>query len=147
MTTLQSLPLLRGGWPLIQTCPIKSYKSVPHQPHMMLLPERDQLHVPLPLQLQLSGKTILVSAIIDSGACSCFVDSAFLTLHQLPVCNKRQGFTVHSRRLWYQIMAGYARDCIHFLQNFLGSSRTSQFGCFNLAYVSYHPWPTIVEGP
>lgn len=61
----------------------------------MHLPGRDLLHLPLLLQFQLPGRTIPVTAIIDSEACSCVVDSVFVTLHQLPVCTKRQGFTVH----------------------------------------------------
>lgn len=61
----------------------------------MHLSGKDRSHVSLSIMLPFSEKTVPVLAVIDSGACSCFVDSAFASLHQLPVCAKKKEFHVH----------------------------------------------------
>lgn len=52
------------------------------------------VQVTLPLSFQLPRSVILVSVIIDYGACSCFIDLSFTKQHQIPLQTKAQWFSV-----------------------------------------------------
>lgn len=62
--------------------------------HVPALPNQS-FHLALPILLQLPGRSIQVSAIIDSGACSCFMNLSFAAGHLILLQTKTRGLSVH----------------------------------------------------
>lgn len=54
-----------------------------------------QTYVPLSVSLQLAEKEICLPAIIDFGACSCFLDAASAQRLHIPLLPKKQSLQVH----------------------------------------------------
>lgn len=79
----------------VRNCPAKHRKCLTILPVNLPPVSSSSTHVALPISFQLPGRTIPVSAIIDSGACSCFVDLTFATQHQIPLQAKAQGRSVY----------------------------------------------------
>lgn len=67
------------------TCPAKLRKclsvSSVNQPNLSV----SSAHIALHISLQLSGRIVSVTAIIDSGACSCFIDLFFAAQQHIPL--------------------------------------------------------------
>lgn len=51
-------------------------------------------HIALPILLQFPERTLSVTTIIDSGACSCFIDLSFAAQQHIPLQPKTQGLSV-----------------------------------------------------
>lgn len=77
----------------LQGCPIMPSKWI--EPPSVSPYAVKSLHLTLCLSLQIPGRIIQVAAIIDSGACSCFIDIHFSKRYGIPLCKKPQPFTVH----------------------------------------------------
>lgn len=52
-------------------------------------------HLTLSISLQLPGRSILVFNIIDSGACSCFMDLSFAVQCEIPLQPRSRRMSVH----------------------------------------------------
>lgn len=63
----------------VRNCPLKLRKCLSLSTDYVTPLVKNTTHLALPLLLQLPGKTLQITAIIDSGACSCFMDSLFAT--------------------------------------------------------------------
>ena len=72
----------------VANCPIKMRKCRFSVPVNVSTLSTNTTHLALSLSLQLPGRTIPVNAIIDSGACSCFIDATFASLHHIPLRKK-----------------------------------------------------------
>ena len=79
----------------VRTCPAKYRKSTSlssvHTPVVF----NNSSHLAVPVLLQLPGRAIQTSAILDSGACSCFLDSSFAIQHHIPLRPRAIGLSVH----------------------------------------------------
>ena len=72
----------------VYNCPVKIRKFRSSIPGNISAITTNPNHLALILSLQLPGKTVSVNAIVDSGACSCFIDSSFADMHNIPVRTK-----------------------------------------------------------
>ena len=79
----------------LRTCPIRPSKF-PIQPVFNLhVSNSSQTHLVLFVSLQLPEKTIRLPAILDSGACSNFLDSNLALKLHIPLRNKDQRLQIH----------------------------------------------------
>lgn len=93
----QNLCLYCGGsGHYVRSCPVKPRKSL-FTTSASLTPSslNNSAHFTIPISLQLPGRTLQTTAIIDSGACSCFVDLSFAAEHHIPLQPKAQKLSVH----------------------------------------------------
>ena len=79
----------------VRNCPLKLRKCLSMSPSHTDFITQPASHLALSVSFQLPGKTLLTPAIIDSGACSCFMDSSFAAKHQIPLLPKTHGLSVH----------------------------------------------------
>lgn len=79
----------------VRSCPNKTRKSL--SATSKIAPALPNLanHLALSITLQLPGQDLLTPVIIDSGACSCFIDLTFATQHRIPLRTKSQGLAVY----------------------------------------------------
>lgn len=81
----------------MRTCPAKVRKCLPISSMCAPVSPNTASHLALSIMLQLPGRnaSIPVSVIIDSGACSCFIDLTFATNHHISLQPKTWGLAVH----------------------------------------------------
>lgn len=78
----------------VLNCPVKRSKCPSSVYTSLSALSANSTHIALPLSLQLQEGTIMINAIIDSGACSCFIDSNFASQHNIPLRTKTHGLAV-----------------------------------------------------
>lgn len=79
----------------VRNCPLKLRKCLSLSSDYVAPLAKITSHLALSVLLQLPRKTLQISAIIDSGACSCFMDSSFAAKHQIPLLPKAHGLSIH----------------------------------------------------
>lgn len=79
----------------LQNCPARPCESVSAPVTSSNFVKSNSTHLTLPLSLQLPGRCIQTQSIIDSGACSCFMDCTFAKQHQIPLQTKAQHLKIH----------------------------------------------------
>ena len=80
----------------MRSCPAKLRKSLFLSfVHLPAFPKNCSTHLAVSVVFQLPGRNIPVHAIIDSGACSGFLDQSFATRHRIPLRSKTIGLSVH----------------------------------------------------
>lgn len=81
----------------LQSCPVRSskFQSAPSTYFANCSAGNRSAHITLSLSLQISRKNIQVPTIIDSGACSCFMDNNFAQHHQSPLQAKAHQLSIH----------------------------------------------------
>lgn len=84
-----------GAGHFLRSCPIRPSKFL--QPRLMNYLDNDapKSYVMLSVSLQLPEGESRLPAIIDSGACSCFMDAALARSLRIPLQTKAQGLQVH----------------------------------------------------
>lgn len=79
----------------IQTCPVRPSRPPSFSFIAGCSSGNNPAHVALPISFQVSGRTIPVQAIIDYGACGCFMNINFAK-HGILLQPKKQRLMVHS---------------------------------------------------
>lgn len=78
----------------VRSCPAKLRKCMTVTPISHPISPAQAAHLALSISFQLPGGTVPVTAIIDSGACSCFIDLTFATQQHIPLQPKTQGLSI-----------------------------------------------------
>lgn len=81
----------------VRSCPAKLRKcpTIPRAPTHLSSLSAQATHLTLLLSFQLLKGTVLVKAIIDSGACSCFMDLPSATQQHFLLQSKMQGLSLY----------------------------------------------------
>lgn len=79
----------------VSSCPAKIRKCLTFLPASQSFRPTKSSHLAVQISLQLSGRVIQVPAIVDSGACSCFIDLTFALQHKIPLQPKAHGLSIH----------------------------------------------------
>lgn len=79
----------------LRNCPVRPSKSYPRSPTNCQVSGPSLSHLLLPVSLQVAEGEVRLLAIIDSGACSCFLDLSLAKRLGVPLHNKRQRLEVH----------------------------------------------------
>ena len=78
----------------VRSCAAKHHKSLPVSPSSCVASVTSTSHLAFPVSLQLPEGPVQVTAIIDSGACSCFIDRSFAGQQGIPLQTKTQDLTI-----------------------------------------------------
>ena len=84
-----------GTGHFLRTCPVRPSKSRSQFFMNFQNPGLSQTYVTLSVSLQLMEKEVHLPAIIDSGACSCFLDTSLAQKLHIPLQTKEQGLQVY----------------------------------------------------
>lgn len=79
----------------LSTYPAKWRKCLSIFPVNLPPSSASKTHLALPILFQLPEGEVSGTAIIDSGACSCFIDLTFATQQLIPLQPKVQGLSIH----------------------------------------------------
>lgn len=76
------------------SCPAKPHKCLSFSPSSYSSPPANTTHLSLSISFQLLEGTATVTAIIDSGACSCFIDLNSAYQQLIPLRPRAQGLSI-----------------------------------------------------
>lgn len=83
-----------GTGHFVHNCPVRMSKCPSPIPTSFSALSTNSTHLAILLSLKLQERTLQVNAIIDSGACSCFIDLNFAKQHNIPLQTKTHGLSV-----------------------------------------------------
>lgn len=84
-----------GSGHFLRSCPVRPSKSYPQSTINHQVSGFSQTYVTLFVSLQLPEKEAHLPAIVDSGACSCFLDASLTASLHIPLITKRRSLQVH----------------------------------------------------
>ena len=83
-----------GAGHFLRSCPIRPSKAYPPSSTYLQVSVSSHSYLALPISLQVAGREVQLPAIIDSGACSCFMDLSLANKLGVPLYEKKQRLEV-----------------------------------------------------